>query len=1264
MLRAILVEDSEDDALLLVRELTHHAYEVRHLRVETRDALEQALRTGEWDLVLCDFTMPRFRGTDALRVVKELGIDVPVIFVSGTIGEDVAVEAMKAGAHDYVMKGNLKRLIPAIDRELREAEVRRNKLQAERELKESEQRLRYVIDHDANGIVVVDQDGGTIFANKAAGILVGKSPAELVGRQFGIPIAGDNEPPVEVSVVGKERMAIAEMAVTSIVWCKKPAFLVSLHDVTKRKEAENALKESEFWLRESQRVSQLGSYVYDIEQDQWTGSAALDGIFGIGPEYQRTVKGWLDLVHPDDRSMMDEHLADVLNKTHKFDKDYRLAGGLGQERWVHGLGEVVCDEEGRPVKIIGTIQDITERKRAEKALQNSEEKFRALFEFAPDAYYLMDRHGTFLAGNAGAETLTGYNRSELVGKNFMTAGLLIDEDLKQASESFHTLLSGKDVGQTEYTLRRKSGEPVVIDLRTHVMKIAGQDLVLGIARDITEQKRAEEALRNSEALLRESQAIGKIGSWEYNFESHTIVWSAETYRLYERDPAIGPPTPEEEARYYSPDDAKRLQEYAEEVVRTKAGRSYDVTVNLPSGRIAWFHGVMHSHVNKSGTIDKIAGTIQDITERRKGEEIVRQNEERLRAFFDATSDGVIVEHDDHVVFANRAAAGIYGYESPGDLIGKPTEEIQWGDEIERAAVFSRMRVRGEQVPPRYELRGMKKDGSPIDLELSVSMFRIDEEPYIISIVRDIRDRKMAELKIREQAELLDNASDGIVVRDLSDHVLFWNKGAERMYGWRREEVIGRSASEFLYSDKGNVFSKITRDIHEKGQWEGELEHKTKDGKTIIVRSHWTLMRDPEGNAQSILAVNTDITERKALETQFLRAQRMESIGTLAGGIAHDLNNVLAPILLSFEVLGRTVKDEKAQRLLESAQASAIRGKGIISQVLSFARGMEGQRGPVQIKHVLKEVIDIAKETFPRSIEVRSSVDKDLALISGDVTQLHQVFLNLCVNARDAMPNGGRLDLRAENYEVDEQFARFHLDAHAGPYILVTVSDTGTGIPPGIVERIFEPFFTTKAQGKGTGLGLSTVHTIVKGHGGFIDLDTEVGRGTTFMVYFPVVSSKTERNGDKPHPDTAKGRGERILVVDDEAPIREIISQSLEDHGYRVLTAKDGIEAITLVAEMKGGIDLLLTDIMMPQMDGIALARAVRKLLPELPIVVSSGLIARNAVEDLGNVNIQAILSKPYATEPLLATIRSVLSGAYRDGTTALNHSGAKEKRSN
>jgi PAS domain S-box-containing protein len=511
-----------------------------------------------------------------------------------------------------------------------------------------------------------------------------------------------------------------------------------------------------------------------------------------------------------------------------------------------------------------------------------------------------------------------------------------------------------------------------------------------------------------------------------------------------------------------------------------------------------------------------------------------------------------------------------------------------------------------------------------------------------SLQRLILERESREAKLSEQARLLDVDPDAIMVIDPDDYISFWNKGAERMYGWNLQEVTGKKVIDLLPAELHEMYHRAKEHVMQKSEWGGEWKHLTKGGKPIDVETKWSLVRDAEGKPKAIYAVNTDITEKKKIEAQLFRAQRLESLGTLAGGIAHDLNNILGPILLSAQVLRKGGQTHSNEKILDMVEAAVNRGSNLVKQILTFARGSDGERSVIQPKALIQEMETIVKETFPKSIQMRVAMPNDLWTVLGDATQLHQVLLNLCVNARDAMSTGGILTMAAENVLVDDHLLKVHRDAKAGAHVLISVADTGTGMSKETLGRIFEPFFTTKDIGRGTGLGLSTVLGIIKGHGGFVDVYSEQGKGTQFKVYLPAIPSSETQRAERDRQHLPVGQGQTVLVIDDESSLREMAKSTLEAFGYKTLVASDGAEAVSLFAQHWTDVDIVICDMNMPFMDGTATIRSLQRINPEVKIIAVSGMMDSERGTAILNEQKIPYIEKPYTAEKLLKTLAEAL----------------------
>ncbi|WP_096607914.1 response regulator [Calothrix sp. NIES-2100] len=649
-------------------------------------------------------------------------------------------------------------------------------------------------------------------------------------------------------------------------------------------------------------------------------------------------------------------------------------------------------------------------------------------------------------------------------------------------------------------------------------------------------------------------------------------------------------------------------------------------------------------IKKNTTAVGFRLAIQKVLEKTRLIKQLEKSEKLYRNLLESQTDLIVrIDMNGRLTFANAVAAETFGFK-PDEFLGHPLFQFVHPDDL--ADVMANMQAL--TLPP-YRLTTKEQRAFTVNgirwFQWEVAAIRNQENQVIElqAVGRDVTERKQAEQKIHQQAALIDISPDAIFVRNLNYQILFWSQGAERLYGWTAAEILGKECHEFLYEQISPQIEEAFRTVLEQGEWCGDLQKITKSRQELIVSSRWTLMYSEAGQPESILTVDTDITERKRLEQQFYRTQRLESLGILASGIAHDLNNILSPVLTVSQLLLYKLPnlDDKNRQLLNILADNSKRGGELVKQITSFARGSEGKQVLLQIKHLLQEIEQIICSTFPKSIEVCIDISTpNLFTVLADPNQIHQVLMNLCVNAYDAMPNGGILSISAANFFVDENYARMNLEAKVGPYVAIAVSDTGCGIPENLLERIFEPFFTTKELSKGTGLGLSTVMGIVKNHGGFMQVNSEVEKGSKFCVYLPAIKQCSTQEADD--CNLPRGNGELVMIVDDEASIQEVTKTLLAEYNYKTITAINGVEAISLYTKHKNEISLVLMDVQMPSIDGLMATRIIQHINPSVKIIAISGFTSNRKLLEVHGIGVQAFLVKPYTLNQLLQTIPTVL----------------------
>ncbi len=873
--------------------------------------------------------------------------------------------------------------------------------------------------------------------------------------------------------------------------------------------------------------------------------------------------------------------------------------------------------------------------------------YRLLFELHPHPVLVYDVATLrLLAVNPATTAVYGWSRDELLGMS--VADLRPPEEVARLEAALAGQGAAPGPCRAVWRHRRKDGGELLVEVTSQPLEFEGRAARLAVAVDVTEAERARAALREREGLLSSALRLGDMGSWSMDIEVGRLEWPPETCRLFGLEPGAFPGTFEAFLELVLPEDRPTLLR-AIEAARDTGALEVEYRIRRPDGAVRWILERGATELDARGVERRRLGMVLDVTAHREVEAALRVHEERLRLLARATNDAIWEwELATGRVTWNDGLAALTGYLA-GEV--EPTADW-WKDHVhpeDRGRVVAGIHAVIDGATSQWadEYRFARRDGGWAWVYDRGHVLRDAAGRGVLMIggMTDLTERRRAEERLAEQAALLDLASDAIAVRDMAHGVRFWSRGAESLYGWTAEEARAGSVSARLREAPEATAAALAHAL-EHGAWSGELEHVTKDGRAVTVLARWTLVRDARGAPAAILAIDTDVTEKKRLEQHFRRAQRLESLGVLAAGIAHDLNNVLTPILMSSELLQEEVRGERARGLLAALRTSATRGADLIRQVLAFGRGGEGRRARVDLAQLARDVQQMARETFPRNVTLTVDAPPDLWPVTANGTQLHQVLVNLCVNARDAMPEGGTITLALENTTLDEIYAGMNVLARPGPYVLLRIEDTGHGMTPDVLERLFEPFFTTKEPGRGTGLGLPVSFGIVREHGGFMNVYSEPGKGSRFKVYLPAdASARMAEEVAVERSALPRGAGELILVVDDEEAVREVTRTALERFGYRVLLAAHGAEGVALYVQRRGEVAAVLTDMSMPIMDGPAMIVALKSLDPEVRIVGSSGLSSNGKVAKAVGAGVEHFVTKPYTAQALLTTLRRVLDGA-------------------
>jgi PAS domain S-box-containing protein len=873
------------------------------------------------------------------------------------------------------------------------------------------------------------------------------------------------------------------------------------------------------------------------------------------------------------------------------------------------------------------------------------EHFNYLTKYANDIIFLLDAQNRIVEANDRACSSYGYSYKELVGMD--ARNLRAPSELSQFETDIQKIEARKGV-VFETVHRRKDGTTFPVEISSRIIEVEGKKFQQGIIRDITERKNAEAAIKEQAEIFSAIIDNANESIWllspdlkvlQFNKTGKERLRSIRGKEIY-----IGANFKE----FLHPGTENVFMPMFNDAVAGKYTEQESFQENI-QGKTFWLRTRMYPIYDTRKKLIGITVLAEDITNRKNVENDLRESEQQLKEAQQIALIGSSLWNagTDTTVWSDE----LYRITGWDPSLPGPTD-------AERAKLYT---------PESYAIlrlavaRAMET-GDPYDLELDIvrrdgelrhvlakgRVIRKEQNSItgLLGTMQDITERKRSEEIIKEREvqyrELVETARDAIYTLSADGTFTSLNAAFESATGWKRDEWLGKPFVDVLHpNDVPKIRERFGRSTSGEPQPLEEIHIKTKSGKYVLVELS-TVPQTRNGKVVGVLGIGRDITERKQLEEQLRRTQRLDSIGSLASGIAHDLNNVLGPILLGVDILSSKLTDESSQRILQNVKNSGKRGSEIVKQVLSFARGTEQEYSPQQLRYVVNEIHSFVRETFPKEINIRIEIPKDLPPILGDSTQLHQILLNLCVNARDAMPSGGHIRISASKVDLSKSDVETYTGVRPGAFVCLSVSDTGTGIPEEIRAKIFDPFFTTKEIGKGTGLGLSTVTSIVRDHKGFLKLVSEIGRGTEFKIYFPAIAQEQLIVEPEEHPVLPKGNGEGVLIVDDEQSVVHLGREILEAYNYKVFTATDGVEA-TLVfnRESRGSIALVCSDINMPRMSGVDLAQILRNTDPHVKILLTSGSPAETAARRAEIVKYE-FLSKPFTADQLLRAIDKLL----------------------
>ncbi len=991
------------------------------------------------------------------------------------------------------------------------------------------------------------------------------------------------------------------------------------------------------------KVTRVGGWRLDLASDRLDWSDEVFAIHDLPPGEAPPAEAAMIYCAPEWQDFLRQRVKECAVGGEAIEAEFEIITAKGRRAWVRSTAEPVRDDSGRITHIQGALQDISREMSAEAVLAMSEDRFKRIANALPMLIWTADPDGHVDYANVRFDDISGQKVRALAATEWVDA--VAPEDRSRAQQAWGASVRTGQRYSVEFRILRADGEHRWMHVSAEPLRAADGRILkwYGSGIDIHDRVLAEdEALRLANQLQLTLDSISDSfvavdGDWHYTILN---ARAAEFFRrpqseiigrnIWEIFPTLlGTPLERVMREVMARREARRIEHPS-----VIGGRTVEVSVfPADDGGLAIYFRNVHAEIEARQRLE--------------------QQEARFRAVTEAATD-VVWDWDFRrgVIWWSKGLTEVFGYPEAEVEV----DEQLWVDRLhpeERHRVVARIRdsIRNQEARGHEQYRFRHADGSYRDVDVRAVLLR-DAEGAPVRMVggmSDITERRRAEAALARQAALLNQARDAILVIDGGDRVQFWNHSAQRIYGYSSDSAVGQSLEAVLGAEPEKV-GEILETVRAEGQWRGRMQHTRADGVALTVEGHWVLVDaddagDGQGDRSAVMAINTDISEQVLLEEQLQQAQRLESVGQLTGGIAHDFNNLLTVMLGNADLLVEGLQeDAELQELAGMIRSAAERAGELTSRLLAFARKQPLDPRSVDVNRLVVSMDRMLRRTLGEHVEIKLVQGAAVWPALVDEGQLENALLNLCINARDAMPHGGKLVIETGNAYLDDAYASLHADVSPGQYVHITISDTGVGMAPDTLERVFDPFFTTKEVGHGSGLGLSMVYGFIRQSRGHVRIYSELEHGTTVRLHLPRALSSEDAGVDSEQAEVQRGAGERILLVEDDELVREYTQSQLESLGYRVVVASSGPEGLEALRQA-GDFDLLFTDVVMPGgMSGRDLADAARLVRPNLPVVFTSGY-TESAIVHQGRLEpgVQ-LLNKPYRKDELAAKVRQVLEG--------------------